>query len=153
MASVALDDATVANSTSTGHITYRKWEYQYTTPIQYDGEGNPVGGGEDIYDWNYYTTDATVTGKCNASSNSVYIDGKNAVLNGDTTTETDQYTVPSGEYYSGAHSSISGSVTSGNSKNVFIGGRSVSINGSTVSTHAPTATTINQGNSTVFIGG
>lgn len=147
MAGIATNGATIADSISNGHITYRVYEYQGSVP-----DGN--GGSIPIYGWNTYTTHATVKGTCNASPSSVYINGKNAVLSGDRTTENDQYSIPAGEYVGGAHTGAAGSVTSGNSKNVFIGGKSVSVIGSTVSTHASSASSISSGGSSnVYIGG
>ncbi|MGG4105139.1 hypothetical protein AAXB25_14580 [Paenibacillus lautus] len=144
MPSVALNGATISESTASGHINYERYEYWYTDQDGYD-HYHWVGG---------YTTYATIRGSCNASPNGVYFNGKNAVLQGDRTTENDQYSIPDGRYQSGAHSGASGSVTSGNGKNVFIGGKSVSVNGSTISTHAGTSSTINGGvSNNVYIGG
>lgn len=137
MPKVALNDATIADTTAGGHISYERYEQTGT-----DSEGWPTHG------WvGGYTTSATVKGKCIASSNRVFINGKNAVLQGDRTSEDDQYSIPDGRYSGGAHSGASGSVNVGNSKNVFIGGKSVAVEGSRVNTHAGTSTTINGGGS------
>lgn len=161
MAQVALDNATIANSTASNHITYRKWEQVGTTSVYcetYDTDGTTClsyAGGDPIYGWVTYTTNATVTGVVDSSVTNVRINGVAPIINGDNTIETDTYSIPSGEYVSGAHSnSTSGSVTSGNGNNVFFNGVSASVIGSTITTHASTNSTINGGGSTnVFIGG
>lgn len=144
MPKVALNDATIADTTASGHISYERYE-----PIGYDSEGNPY------YGWvGGYTTSATVKGKCIASSSRVFINGKNPILQGDRTSEDDQYSIPSGRYAGGAHTNATGSVTAGNTKNVFVGGKLIATEGSRVNTHAGSSTTVNGGvSSNVNIGG
>ncbi|MCY9707638.1 hypothetical protein M5X00_29625 [Paenibacillus alvei] len=151
MAGVALNNASIARSTASSHITYdwKRWDSCHHT----DSDGDCVGG----YDYYYgYSTSADIDGTCNATSNGVFVNGSNPVLQGDSTREQDAYSIPHSDYFNvrGNHSSANGRVSSGNGKNVFIGGKSVSISGSTVTTHAQTRTTINGGSSSnVFIGG
>lgn len=147
MAGIALEGATTADVTAGNHIEYRAWEYKGDLP-----DGN--GGWTPDYGWNYYNTNATVKGVSGSTAANVYINGKKPVLSGDRTTENDSYSIPSpsGEYVSGAHTNASGTVTSGNSRSVYINGKLVAVNGSSVSTHAGVNTTINQGSSNVNIG-
>lgn len=159
MARVALDGTTFQQSVASNHIQYRVWTYQYTTPTycngwDEDGNCNSWGGGVAVWDWEYYWTSARINGTAKASVSNVRVQGQRPIVNGDSTTETDSYTIPSGEYYSGAHSNVAGSVTSGNSRSVFINGKSVAVNGSNVRTHANTNTplTTSGTSSTVHIG-
>lgn len=158
MPKIALNNDNIAISTATNHIRYKKWEYQYTTPTYcsaYDKDGNCIswGGGTEVYDWNYYYTDATITGKVNSSVNNVYINGKPLIVKGDATTEKDTYNIPSGgQYVSGSHDIANGSITSGNSSRVYANGKLVCTIGSNVNTHAGTNTTISSpGSTNVYI--
>lgn len=160
MARIALSGATIAQSTASGHITYRRWEFtgRYTERwcAFYDGDGHCVDwrGGDPIYEWRTYTTSANINGTVTAPARNVRVEGFSPVLEGDSTQESDTYTIPDGgEYVSGSHSSATGRVSRGNSRNVFINGVSVAVEGSSVTTHASTNTTINGGvSSTVHIG-
>lgn len=160
MAKIALDGANIVQVSIPNHIQYRKWEYQYTNPSYcngWDSNGNCVSwaGGNAVYDWNYYYTSAQVNGKCKAATTNVLIEGKSPILQSDSVTENDTYTIPSGgSYVSGAHTNAVGSVSVGNANNVFINGKSVAINGSATKTHASTNTTISTTgvSSTVNIG-
>lgn len=147
MAKVALDGAEFNESNASGHINTERYQRTGSTghPDYFPTYGW-VGG---------YTTSARVSGKAKAKQNQVFINNKNAVLNGDRTEENDTYTLGNNERYSsGQHTNAQGSVTSGNSNNVYIGGVLVSVENSTVSTHANTSTTLKNGYSTnVFIGG
>lgn len=158
MAKVSLNNDEIASSTATDHIKYKKWEYQYTTPTYcnaYDNNGNCIswGGGDEVYDWNYYYADATITGKINSTTSNVYVNGKHPIVKGDTTTEKDTYTLPSGgQYVSGSHDSADGSVVSGNSNAVYVNGKSMCMIGSNVKTHAGTDTKISStGSANVYI--
>lgn len=99
-----------------------------------------------------------MTGTVQASTDKgVFIQGKNPVLVGDSTTESETYSLGSDErYLSGQHSGANakGTVTTGNSKNVYIGGRLVCNDPTSVRTHAVAVTTISGGSesTTVFIG-
>lgn len=153
MAKIALADSTISETTASNHIKYEKYEQVGTGGGGNDAYGNPIPP-YPIYDWVKYDTSATVKGKAVATVTNVNINGKAPVVMGDRTTEEDTYTLPSGgSYVSGAHTSGQGSVTVGNSRNVFINGKSVAINGSRVTTHAGGSSTINGGlSSTVNIG-
>lgn len=153
MAKVALHDSTISETTAPDHISYEKYEQVDTGGGGSDSDGNPIPS-YPIYDWVDYKTSATVKGKAVATVTNVNINGKAPVVMGDRTTEEDTYTLPSGGVYvSGAHSGDQGSVTVGNSSNVFINGKSVATNGSRVTTHAGGSSTINGGSSsTVNIG-
>lgn len=153
MAKIALSNATISNTTASGHITYKKYVQTGTGGGGVDSEGNSIPT-YPIYGWVNYTTSATVSGNAVATVSNVKIQGVAPIVKGDRTTEKDTYTLPSGGVYvSGAHTSAQGSVTSGNSRNVFINGKSVAISGSSVSTHTGSSSTINGGtSSTVNIG-
>jgi len=160
MAKIALAGATIAQSTASGHITYQKWEIVgYGDPpcISWDEDGNCDGYGSPPpkYDWVRYTTDARINGTVKASVTNVAIQGKAPIVMGDSTTENDSYTLPSGGVYvSGQHTGATGSVTAGNSKNVYANGKLIAISGAAVQTHAGTSSTINGGvSSSVDIGG
>lgn len=144
MAKIALNEANINRSTVSNHIYYRRWEQTGT-----DWEGYPT------YGYRYYYTSAIINGTTESSVTNVMIEGKRPVVQGNNTVESDSYSLPSGgEYVSGSHSNTrSGSVTSGNSRNVYINGKSVAIIGSNVQTHANTNTTIrDNGSTTVNIG-
>ncbi|WPK11814.1 hypothetical protein R6U77_18270 [Lysinibacillus louembei] len=147
MARIALDGAEMNESTASGHISIQRYQRTgdsgYPDYIPYY---NWVGG---------YSADAKVNGKANARQTQVFINGKNAVLNGDRTEENDTYTLGSNERYSsGQHSNAAGTITNGNSSNVYIGGTLVSVENATVTTHANTSTTLKNNYSTnVNIGG
>jgi len=153
MVKIALSGNLFTQSVANNHIRYRKWEYQYTTATtcngyDVDGNCNSWSGGDEVYGWNYYYTSANINGSVLSSITNVKIQGKSPIIKGDITKETDTYNIPSGgEYYSGKHVNISGTVTSGNSKNVYVNGKSVSIVGSSTNTHADTNTQISSGGS------
>ena len=154
MAKIALDGATMAQSTIPNHISYRKWEQTGTSPPYcsggyIDGVCQGWSGGDPIYDWVYYQTNAIVNGTVTASVTNVKVNGKSPIVVGDKTKESDTYSLPSGGVYvSGQHTNVAGSVTVGNNKNVFINGKLAVLNGAQVTTHAGTNTTINGGVST-----
>ena len=159
MPKIALDGAAIADSVASGHIDYEVYKitgYTPTYPI-YDDDGNYIGtgGGDPIWGWvGGYNTSATISGTCKSTVTNVKIEGKSPIVSGDRTSENDSYTLPEGRYVGGSHSNAQGSVTGGNSKNVFINGKSVSVNGSSVNTHAGTSTSINGGvSNSVNIGG
>jgi hypothetical protein len=140
MAKVAKDNATIASTVKSSHITYK---YNTTNST----------GGTTVHN---SSTSATITGTCNASTAGVFVNGINPVLMGDQTTEDDTAgSMNSGAYdIQNEHTGALGSVTNGNASNVFVGGKSVSIEGSTVTTHASTSSQIDGGGSSnVFIGG
>lgn len=158
MAKIALKDATIADSTAPDHITYSVEEYQGQTP-EYCVAWNEFGqciryDSDPIYAPVNKTTTATIKGKAVSTVTNVTIQGKAPIVQGDKTTENDTYSIPSGgSYVSGSHTNAQGSVTVGNSYNVFINGKSVAIENSTVTTHASTSSKINGGvSSTVTIG-
>lgn len=154
MAEIALDGATIAESTASNHITYKVWEltgYTPTYPI-YDSEGNQTGtgGGNPIYDWVFYGNgSATISGTCKKSVTNVLIEGKSPIVKGDSTSENDA--TSASVYVSGKHTNATGSVTGANSNNVFANGKLISIKGSTTKTHANTNSTINGGVSTSVV--
>lgn len=158
MANIALKDATIADSTANDHITYSVEEYQGQTPeycIAWNQFGQCINYDSDpIYRPVDKKTSATIKGKAVSTVTNVTIQGKAPIVQGDKTTENDSYNLPSGgTYVSGSHTNAQGTVTIGNSRNVFINGKSVAIDGSTVTTHAGTSSKINGGvSSTVTIG-
>lgn len=159
MAEVALNDATIAETTANNHITYESKDY-IGESSPYCVQWNPITGAciatntDPMYDWKEHKTSAKVKGKAIATVTNVKFNGKSPVVMGDKTTESDTYTIPSGgRYKSGAHTSAQGSVATGNNSKVFVNGKSVAINGSKVTTHAKSSSTINGGvSSTVKIG-
>lgn len=159
MAKIALDGSNINQTTASGHIRYEMYEQTGTSPTfcnRWDEDDNCIGwgGGNPIYSWVSYTTSAKVDGTAVGNVSNVRIEGKAPIVQGDKTKESDSYTLPSGgRYISGNHTNVSGSVTSGNSSNVYVNGKSVAIIGSNVSTHASTSTTIkDNGSTTVNIG-
>ena len=158
MARIALNDATIADSTANDHITYSVEEYQGESApycVLWDNFGNCIRYNSDpIYSPVDKKTSATIKGKTVSTVTNVTIQGKAPIVQGDRTTENDSYNIPSGgTYVSGSHTSAQGSVTVGNSNNVYINGKSVAIENSTITTHARTSSKINGGtSSTVTIG-
>ncbi|MFJ7982423.1 hypothetical protein ACIQ1D_19355 [Lysinibacillus xylanilyticus] len=158
MAKIALNDATISDTTASNHITYKTYDYMGQSPsycVSWDSEGYCNGwDSDDIYEWVEHQTSSTVKGKAVSTVTNVTIQGKAPIVAGDKTTEDDSYSLPSGgSYVSGAHNNAQGSVTSGNNNNVFINGKSVAIENSTVTTHAGTSSRINGGaSSSVSIG-
>lgn len=155
MAKIALNNANINQAVAPNHINYRKWEYSGsnnpTYPIAWDTNGNPIawGGGDPIYRWNSYQTFANINGTVKATVTNVKIQGSAPIVVGDSTTESDSYTIPSGgEYVSGSHAGATGKVTVGNSRNVFANGKSIAIGGSALNTHAGVPSTIKDGLST-----
>lgn len=142
MAGVARHDDTIQNVNSPNHVTYQVWNScKYTSST-----GGCIGG----WDGPYYAN-ATVSGKVSASRN-VYANSKSVAVQGDTSPQTASYSV-SGTITSTKGTSGNGNISSGNPKNVFIGGVSVAVIGSNVQTFSGQTTTINSGSSNVFIGG
>lgn len=161
MAKIAVNASTLAESTIADHINYTKSEqtgtsqptcpYGYMNPNgtcgYYSGSGYWVDmwiAGSPIMQDVPYKTSAKINGTCTSTNTTVKINGKAPIVVGDKTKETDTYTIPSGGTNpSGYHTDITtGSVTVGNTKNVFVGGKSIAINGSKVKTHAGNDATI-----------
>jgi len=154
MAKIALSGATISQTSASNHINYTVNEIVGYTP-EYcngwddDGYCNSWGGGNPIRQDVPYTTSATINGTIAATVTNVKIQGKSPIVVGDKTTETDTYSLPSGgKYVSGAHSSASGSVIVGNTKNVFVNGKLAVLSGGSVTTHAGTSSTVSGGLST-----
>lgn len=156
MALIALNGAKINQSTASGHISTERYIQTGTGGGGTDANGFPIPS-YPIKEWvGGYSISATINGTCTASSTQVFIQGKNPVLKGDRTKESDTYNLGVDERYSsGQHTnSTGGSVSGGNSKNVYVGGKLIAIAGSTVTTHASTNTTVgSEGlSSTVHIG-
>lgn len=156
MALIALNGAKINQSTANGHIRTERYIQTGTSGGGYDIYGNPYPT-YPINEWvGGYSVSATINGTCTASTTQVFIQGKNPVLVGDRTTESDTYNLGANERYaSGQHTNATnGSITGGNSSNVYVGGKLIAITGSTVTTHANTSTAIgSEGlSSTVHIG-
>ena len=162
MALIALNDAKINQSTSSGHIKTERYIQTgtgggYCNARDEDGNCTSYAPTYPIFNWvGGYSTSAKIDGTCTASSTQVFIQGKNPVLKGDKTKESDTYQLGSSERYaSGQHTNVTtGSVTGGNSNNVYVGGKLIAIAGSTITTHAGTSTTIGSTglSSTVYIG-
>lgn len=134
MAKVAVNGNTTNPSYASGHVKMRRW----------------ISTEEGGY-YQYSTTGATIKGTINAKSQSfVKISGSNVAVKGDSVSEQDSYSIPSGWSGYGNHSTGTGKVTGGSSF-VFINGTGVASTGSSVQTHASTTTTINSGSDFVFI--
>ncbi|KOY83019.1 hypothetical protein [Lysinibacillus macroides] len=133
MAKIALNNATISDTTAFNHIQYQQFD-----------NGN----------WLPKTTEAIIKGTVTSTVTNVIINGKAPIIQGNRTIENDTYTLPAGGVYiNGAHTNAQGSVTVGNSRSVFINGKSVAIENSNVTTHAGTNCKINGGvSSTVNIG-
>ena len=161
MGKISLNGASINTATASGHIQTERYIQTGTGGGEcnaWDEDGACIGYAPTypIYEWvGGYTADAQIDGTVQATTNQVFIQGKNAILNGDSSTENDSYNlIPDERYVSGQHTGATGSVTTGNSRNVFIGGKQVSIDPTTVRTHSGVNTTIRDGfSSTVFIGG
>lgn len=163
MAKIILDGCKINESTASGHINTERY-------IQV-GTGGGECNGWDIFgncistsptyptkDWvGGYSINAKINGTVKSEITNVVIEGKKPIVKDSKTTESDTYTVGFEERYaSGQHTNVTtGSITGGNSSNVYINGKLVSITGSTVKTHANTNTTIGNDkvSSTVTIGG
>lgn len=159
MAKIALDGATITQTSSSGHITYRSYDYiRESAPYctRWDEDGDCTSTTTDpIYEWVNHTTSANINGTVTPTVTNVKINGKAPIVLGDKTKETDTYSLPSGGVYvSGQHTNAAGTVTVGNAKNVFINGKLVAIANAAVTTHAGTSSTIKDGlSTTVNIGG
>ncbi|MEQ6355274.1 hypothetical protein ABNX05_11650 [Lysinibacillus sp. M3] len=155
MTSIALNGASINQSIATSHISTERYIQTGTECTSWDDDGYCTNR-EPVYNWvGGYSTNATINGTIKAKQSNVFIQGKNPALLGDNTIESDSYNLSSNERYaSGQHSSATGKISSGNSKNVYIGGVLIATNDSTIQTHASTNTTIKDGfSSNVHIGG
>lgn len=149
MAKVALADSQITESTVADHITYRITEQDGWNPAPCTGgyiDGVCQGWGNSTPNMVTRTkkTSAKINGTCTATVTNVKFNSKAPIVKGDKTKETDTYSLPSGgNSESGNHTNTTtGSVTGGNSKNVFVNGELVAISGSAITTHASNATTI-----------
>ena len=160
MANIGLNGATLNQVVAVDHINIQKYEQVGTGGgecLARDEFGNCLyyAPTYPLEEWVDAKTDAKVDGTVKATVNKVFIQGKNAILNGDKTEEKDTYVLESNErYVSGQHTNAQGTVTTGNSRNVFIGGKQVSTQPITVNTHVSgLTTTVKDGWATkVFIG-
>ena len=156
MAKVALDGCNFVESTAPGHIQTERYVRDGNYPGSWDEYGNYYPGAP-RYTWKGgYSVAAKINGTVKATTTNVFANGKKVTKQTDPTTEKDTYSLGSNERYkSGAHSSAQGTVSQGNSRNVYINEQPVAIQGSQVKTHANTTTTVgtSQLASNVFIGG
>lgn len=136
---IILDGCKITQSTNNGHISTEK--YVKTSSGGTDGNGNPY---PPSYDWvGGYSTSAKIDGTCKASTSNVFVNSKKVILKGDNTLESDSYTLASNERYAGGkHTNAQGSVTGGNSNNVYVNGKLLAVTGATVTTHASNNTTV-----------
>lgn len=161
MPKIALDGAEFNESTASGHINTERYIQTGTGGgfcNAWNAQGQCIGYAPTypIMEWvGGYSVSAKINGKAKASQNQVFINNKNVILKDDRTDESDTYTVGANERYaSGQHTSAQGSVTGGNSNNVYIGGKLACVESATVKTHANTNTALKNGYSTnVHIGG
>lgn len=168
IAGVAYNGSTVAQSTKSGHVTYEIWNWQVVRPgycADYDEHGYCTDYREPVYDWVYGgtgNTNALITTSPVTSSSNVYVNGRPIATEGNqmseswvanppvpSSTSTTQYRNPT----PGTSGSGTGSITQGNSRNVYANGKSVADLNSTVTTHLGTNPKITSGSSNVYIGG
>lgn len=156
MPGVALNNATIQESSKSSYVSYTE-RYQYGT-----GGGGTDANGDPIPTYPLYTTanynsDAKITGKAVGSHN-VFADGISVITVGDSTQEQwianpAPYPHNGGSIIStspGTSGSGSGSVTAG-SPNVFVNGKALAYSGSGVSTHLGTNSSISSGSSNVIV--
>ncbi|WP_107838616.1 hypothetical protein [Metasolibacillus meyeri] len=161
MAKVALADVKIVQATATDHIIYTKTEqdgyHPRTCPVGYMdyqtgrcGYTNAFGvwidmwiPGEPKYQDVDYKIDAKIDGSVTATVTNVKINGQTPIVKGDKTKETDSYTIPGGgTYKNGKHENITtGSVTGGNSKNVYVNGKLLAVADNEVTTHVSSVKT------------
>lgn len=155
MAKVALDGCNFVESTAPSHIQTERWQKVGNHPPTINDDGS-ITPGDPIYDWvGGYSVAAKINGTVKATTTNVFANGKKVAKQTDPTTEKDTYSLGSNERYkSGAHTNAQGTVSQGNSRNVYVNGQPVAIQGSQVKTHANTTTTVgtSQLASNVFIG-
>lgn len=165
MAYVATHGSTIADSYRNGYVLYDiyDWERVGRTCTRRDPETNECLNWRDDYDWVFNRTDSTsakISGTVISSSN-VCINDVPIAYQGCGTTESwvADPPVPSNtstrQYRNvrpASSGSGSGTVTSGNSSNVYVNGQSVAVVGSSVSTMLNTSSSITSGDSGVHIG-
>lgn len=164
MSGIALNGSTIAQSTKSGHVTYKieKWQYIDQSCTGWYNEHGVCQGWRDNYDWvpdGSGSTGAKISGTVSASSN-VYINGVPVATTASHTNETwvADPPIPSSNasFRYTATSPISGSgngsIPNGNSSNVYINGNKIAQIGSSVTTNLENSTTISSGSSNVFIG-
>lgn len=146
MAGIAHEGHKLTQATKSVSYTAQVWN-----SCKYWDEESGCSGG---YDYPTRSSSIRINGTLKGDSTKVYIGSKKVSVNGGGTTESDSWSQPS-DYYSGVnlHSSSSGTISSGNSKGVYISGKLIAVKGSTVNTHEGVNTTIAEGSSKVFIGG
>lgn len=126
----------IANSTAYDHIEVSEYDYDPDGP-----------------DWDYGEVNATVYGSINSSNTTVFANGIPVSRNGDSTTESDSYSLGGWDYYEGgAHTNITTGRITGGSSTVFIGGVAVARKGDNINTHANTSSSITGGSANVFVG-
>lgn len=155
MALIVLNGASINQSTAYSHISTERYIQTGTECTSWDDDGYCTNR-EPVYNWvGGYSVNATIDGTIKAKQSNVFIQGKNPALLGDSTVESDSYNLSSNERYaSGQHTNATGKISSGNGKNVYIGGVLVATKDSAIQTHANTNTTIKDGfSSNVHIGG
>lgn len=169
MAGVALNGAEIEQSIKSNHVSYDRYVYMKIQDgycREYDPEDPTrcIDYVEPVYSWVYmgkYYTNAKINGTISASS-SVYVNGTPVVTVGSITNESwvADPPVPAGgidenitNIQPGTFGSGQGSVTGGNSSNVYVNGKLLAMEGSEVTTHLGNTTTIKSGSSNVFVGG
>ncbi|CAH0122559.1 hypothetical protein PAE9249_05131 [Paenibacillus sp. CECT 9249] len=162
MAGVAYDGSTIAQSTKNGYVTYDiySWEPRYCANRDEDGDCTEWRGGYWYYSGSS-STGAHIRQTTIQSSSNVFVNGKSITTVGDSIYMSWEASPPvpsnssSREYRNvkpGHSGSTTGTVSVGNSSNVFANGKSVAQIGSTVTTGIGTSPTLTTGSSNVFIG-
>lgn len=145
MGKVAYKGGSVNSVTASGHIDRKYWNSSYCSGGYIDGVCQGWSGGY----YSYGTSNATVNGDIKNGSSNVYVNGNSVARNGDSVTETDTFSLPSGWSQDGSHSGGTGQISSGVSS-VYANGSKLAIVGTSVATHASVSTTIKDGSSNVY---
>lgn len=153
MASIAINGSQTED-VGANDLTYQIWNPNKFYTSQTCGAGTEE---DPYYDCSYYTGgyddytggSTTIHGTVVASSK-MKVNGVSVAKVGDSVTETETPSLPSGAVNIGNEEGGTGNVTSGSSK-VFINGVAVAKVGSSVQTHTTPTTTIADGDSKVNI--
>lgn len=156
MAYIALNNAAVQDSTKSNHVSYVERYKSGERCTNRDQDGHCTNW-EDVYSNATHNSNAKITGKVSSPSNKMFVNGVPVACMGDPTQEQwvadpTPYAHNGGSIISispGTSGSGQGSITTGNSKKVYLNGKLVAVQGSTVTTHLGTSTTISEGNSLV----
>lgn len=152
MANVALQGSTITESSKSNYVSYVE-RYQTGSECVSRDEDGVCTKYEPAYSNATWYSNAKITGLVSDNSNRFKVNGVSVACVGDSTQE--QWKADPTPYPHNGGSIIStfpstsgsgqGSVTTGNSKKVYLNGKLIVVNGSQVTTHLGTSTTINIG--------